>query len=156
MILGVGFGLPLMVALLGMGLSRVFDAAPQFYTAMKYAGAAYMLWLAWKIANAVPLRSDIKKTEPLTFLQGAAFQWVNPKGWVTSLTAIATYTTPSSYSQSLALVVLCCAFMSFTSSSAWALFGTALRGLMNNAKWFRAVNVTLAATLVLSLIPMLR
>jgi len=77
--LGIGIGFTLMVVLVGLGLAGVFTAWPPARPALRIAATGYMLWLAWKIANAAPPESAKTSARPLTFLQAAAFQWVNPK-----------------------------------------------------------------------------
>ena len=89
--LGVGIGFALMLAIIGLGLGNVFVAYPLIYTIMKYVGAAYMLVLAWKIATAGPMGDTVQTGKPLSFIQAALFQWVNPKAWVIAVTANATY-----------------------------------------------------------------
>ena len=156
-VLGVALGFPIMVALVGFGLGRLFEAAPLLYAGLKYAGAAYMLWLAWKIATASPSTGEATSdSRPMTFLQAAAFQWINPKGWVTALTALTAYTLPAHYSFGVVVVTLITLAVGITSSCGWALFGTGLRRLLTNPRWFRIVNIGLALALVASLVPMLR
>lgn len=155
MILGVAIGFPFMIGMVGLGLGRVFDAVPQLYTIMKIAGAVYMLWLAYKIATSLPAQTGEKAGEPLTFLQGAAFQWVNPKGWIMAITALSAYTLPSDYYAGVAIVVATFVLMGITSASGWTLFGASLRHIMNDQRYFRVINVGLAIALVASLIPML-
>lgn len=77
--LGISLGHAFMVTLVGVFLLRIFVAYPIMNLILNVLSVAYMLWLAWKIATAVP--PDAKKVTgtPLTFLQAAAFQWVNPK-----------------------------------------------------------------------------
>ena len=94
-LLGVSIGFTLMVFLVGVGLGSVFQQVPALYTVLKYAGAAYLLYLAWKIANAGEMKDGVSRARPMTFLQAAAFQWVNPKAWVMAVGIIATYTPPS-------------------------------------------------------------
>jgi threonine/homoserine/homoserine lactone efflux protein len=156
MIFGVGIGFPLMIGIIGLGLGKIFETYPALNTALKVAGAAYMLWLAWKIASAKREEGTNKSAEPLTFIQGLLFQWVNPKGWMAAIFALSTYTLPTSYYTGVIAVVATFVLMGFTSASAWAMFGASLRHVLNSERWFRIINVTLAATLVLSLIPMLR
>jgi hypothetical protein len=55
---------------------------------LKVVSVVYMLWLAWKIAHAAPPEEKAGTGTPLTFLQAAAFQWVNPKAWAMALTAV--------------------------------------------------------------------
>jgi threonine/homoserine/homoserine lactone efflux protein len=155
MIFGVGLGFPLMIACVGLGLGKVFEVFPQIYTALKYLGAAYMLWLAYKIGTSKPSSDENgRDAKPLTFLQGAAFQWVNPKGWIMAVTALSAYTLASDYYYGVAVIVATFIFMGFTSAATWALFGVILKDLMGNPKWFRVINYGLAALLILSLIPL--
>jgi threonine/homoserine/homoserine lactone efflux protein len=93
--LGVGFGFMFMILVLGLGLSAVFVAYPVAHDALRVVGGAYMLWLAWKIANAGAVGDGTSSGTPLTFLQAALFQWVNPKAWVMGIAAIASYTVTS-------------------------------------------------------------
>ena len=85
---GVVFGFCLMVALVGLGLGAIFTRFPALLPVMRYLGAAYMLWLAWKIANAGPVREGPARGAPLGFLGAALFQWINPKGWMIAISAL--------------------------------------------------------------------
>jgi threonine/homoserine/homoserine lactone efflux protein len=153
LVLGVCIGFPFMIACVGLGLGKVFDVFPVLYTALKYAGAAYMLWMAWKIANSGPAGEADADAKPLSFVNMALFQWINPKGWIMSVTALAAYTLPDHYYVGVASVVAAFMFMGFTSASTWTLFGSALRHVMNDARYYRWINYALAALLVLSLVP---
>jgi threonine/homoserine/homoserine lactone efflux protein len=156
MIFGVGLGFPLMIACVGLGLGKIFEIFPQIYTALKYLGAAYMLWLAYKIANSKPSSGENDSAaKPLTFLQGAAFQWINPKGWIMAVTALSAYTLASDYYFGVVAVVATFMFMGFTSAATWAMFGVILKEVMGSPKWFKLINYGLAALLVLSLVPLL-
>ena len=157
MIAGVGIGFPILIACVGLGLGRIFESYPIVYTIMKYAGAAYMLWLAFKIATSKPSNGDDSTAaKPLTFLQGCAFQWVNPKAWIMGITALSSYTLANDYYYGVLAVVATFVFMGFTSAATWALFGAVLKSVMGDPRWFRTINYGLAALLVLSLVPMLR
>jgi threonine/homoserine/homoserine lactone efflux protein len=156
LVLGVGFGFPLMIGLVGLGLGKVFEVYASLYTVLKYAGAVYMLYLAWKIATSKrATENSDRDAKPLSFLQMALFQWVNPKGWIMAVTALSAYTTASSYYTGVAIVVATFVFMGFTSASAWALFGASLKQVMTDVSYYRAINIALALLLVASLVPML-
>lgn len=155
MVFGVGLGFPLMIASVGLGLGKIFEIFPQIYTALKYLGATYMLWLAYKIATASQSSGENgSDAKPLTFLQGAAFQWVNPKGWIMAVTALSAYTLASDYYYGVAAVVATFVFMGFTSAATWAMFGVILKDVMGNPRWFKLINYGLASLLVLSLVPL--
>lgn len=153
MVFGVCTGFPFMIACVGLGLGKVFDLLPWLYAVLKYAGAAYMLWMAWKIANSGPAGEGDVKSKPSSFISMALFQWVNPKAWIMSITALSAYTVPSQYYVGVASVVLAFWFVGFASSSSWALFGSALRHVMNDARYYRWINFGLALLLVISLVP---
>ncbi len=152
MIMGVAIGFPIMVAVVGLGLGKVFETYPIIYQILKYAGSAYLLWLAYKIAISKPSTDELRSdTKPLTFIQGALFQWINPKAWVMAVTTLSAYTLPTNYFTSLSIVVAVIALMGITSASGWALFGSSLRHVMNDPRYYRAINITLALLLVGSL-----
>ncbi|MEM8977490.1 MAG: LysE family translocator, partial [Pseudomonadota bacterium] len=90
--LGIGLGFVLMVMLVGLGVIQVFDAYPLAYTLLKIVSMAYLLYLAWKIATSSPPSEAGETGRPITFLQAALFQWINPKAWAMALTAISVYT----------------------------------------------------------------
>lgn len=156
MVAGVTIGFPLMIGLVGLGLGRIFDVYPVLYQILKYAGAAYMLYLAWKIATAKQSASDDSDGQPIGFLQTCLFQWINPKGWVMAVTALAAYTLADSYYTGVAVVVATFVFMGVTSALTWAAFGAALKNVMTDPRYFRLINVALAVLLAASLVPMLR
>jgi threonine/homoserine/homoserine lactone efflux protein len=153
MALGVCLGFPFMIACVGLGLGKIFDLLPWLYAVLKYAGAAYMLWMAWKIAFSGPAGEGDVEAKPLSFTSMALFQWINPKAWIMSVTALSAYTLPSNYYVGVATVVAAFVVMGFSSASSWALFGSALRHVMNDARYYRWINFGLAVLLVLSLVP---
>ena len=157
---GITIGFTLMVACVGLGLGAVLERYPVLLLLLKIVGGAYLVWIAWKIGTArkVPDTDigDDNVARPFTFLQAAGFQWVNPKAWVMILGAIAAFSEPDRYLLSVALITTGFFLVSFLSTTAWAGFGTALRGWLSDPvrlKWF---NITMAVILVLSLWPMLR
>ena len=105
-LLGVVLGFCLMVALVGLGLDVLFGRFPMLLPAMRYIGAAYMLWLAWKIAHAGPVKEGQTRGTPLGFLGAAAFQWINPKAWVMAVSALTAYAVVDDYKLNVALVAL--------------------------------------------------
>jgi threonine/homoserine/homoserine lactone efflux protein len=156
LVCGVTIGFPLMIGLVGLGLGRVFETYSALYAALKYAGAAYMLYLAWKIATAQPSgRGETIAAKPMSFLQMALFQWINPKGWIMAVTALSAYTTASGYYIGVAVVVGTFVVMGLTSAIAWAMFGAALKQVMSDPRYFRMINIGLAVLLLVSLVPIL-
>jgi threonine/homoserine/homoserine lactone efflux protein len=153
--LGVAVGFTLMVALVGLGLSGVFARWPLLLDVLKWAGAAYMVYLAVRIAGSGPLKQGRTGRRPLTFLQAAAFQWVNPKAWIMAVTACATYTLPERYLFSVLIVAGVFGAVNLPSVSSWVLFGSVLRQALADPKILRFFNVGMAALLLASLVPAL-
>lgn len=154
-ILGISVGLGVMVVAMGWGLSGVFRAFPLLHEALKWLGAAYLLWLAWKIATAKGVSDKTAGGQPMTFLQAAGFQWVNPKAWAMALGAATTYTPQGS--GSLTVLILAGTFMLVGApcSAAWAGFGQGMRRFLETPAALRAFNVSMALLLVGSLYPLL-
>jgi threonine/homoserine/homoserine lactone efflux protein len=153
---GIGTGFLSLLIAVGLGLGAVLHSVPLLYTALKFAGGAYLVWIAWKIGTSRSLSEGKANAVPMTFLQAAAFQWVNPKAWVMAVTAMATYTSQQSYFASVIFVGIVFAIVNVPSVSTWAGFGSALRQWLSDPdrlKWF---NITMAVLLVVSLWPMLK
>ena len=153
--LGVSLGFVVLLAAVGVGLGTLLVAAPQVQTVLKIAGAAYMLWLAWKIANTGAAgRLSGAAARPLTFLQAAAFQWVNPKGVVAALGAIALYVSPGRAAADLSIMLAVFGIVTVLSTVSWSLFGVAISRLLRSSRRARIFNVCMALLLVASILPM--
>lgn len=154
--LGIGAGFLSLLIAVGLGLGALLHSVPVVYTALKFAGGAYLLWVAWKIGTSRSLSDGRTGAQPMTFIGAAVFQWVNPKAWVMAVTAMATYTDPEYYLPTVMLVGLAFAAVNLPSVSTWAGFGSALREWLSvpaRLKWF---NITMALLLIASLWPMLK
>ena len=151
---GVSLGFAVMVLAVGLGLGTVFQLYPALYTVLRYVGAAYLLYLAWQIATAGPMEEGgPERSRPITFLQGAAFQWVNPKGWVMAVGAVSTYAAVATFPGNVLLITFLFGTLGILSSATWLGFGTSLRQLLKSPRTVRAVNIGMAVLLVASLWP---
>ena len=152
--LGVALGFVLMVFLVGVGLGALFEALPQLYLALQAVSIAYLLYLAWKIANAGPVgEGGGVSGEPMTFLGAAAFQWINPKAWVMAVNAVAVYAPRDDFLRNVAIVCLVFGAINLPSVACWAAFGDLLRRVMRDPRRMRAINIGMALALVASLYP---
>ncbi|RDV05041.1 LysE family translocator [Undibacter mobilis] len=147
-----GFVVLLLAASAGLGL--IFSTMPQLQTALKIAGALYMLWLAWKVANARPQSGDVDLARPMTFWQAVAFQWVNPKALVMSLTMVALFVRPENRVLDAAILIAVNVVFTAATVITWTGFGVALRGLLSNPRHARIFNIVMALLLVASIVPM--
>lgn len=154
-IVGVGFGFVSLVLLVGIGIAQIFTLWPASYVLMKVACAAYMIWLAWKIATSASTPEARRNARPMTFLQAAAFQWVNPKGWAMALTSITAYAPEANFTGAL-FVALVFGLINIPSVTAWAAFGQQMSGWLKAPRALRRFNWTMAALLLASLYPLLQ
>jgi len=152
--LGVGLGFVVMVLLVGAGLVQVFDAYPLSHTILKVASVAYLLYLAFKIATAAPIQDGQDQGTPMTFLQAAAFQWVNPKAWTMALTAVTVYT-PDTTLWAITIVAIVFGAVNLPSVSSWTLLGQQMARVLTNPARLAAFNWIMAALLVASLYPVI-
>ena len=153
-IFGVALGFGAMVFGIGLGLGAIVTAYPILYDVIKYLGAAYLLYLAWAIANAGPVEADGgARGKPFTFLQAAAFQWVNPKAWVMAVGGISTYAAVAVFPLNVIVIAALFGSLGIASGGLWVGFGTALQQVLKNARAVRVFNLIMALLLVTSLYP---
>jgi threonine/homoserine/homoserine lactone efflux protein len=153
---GVTFGFAFMIAVTGLGLGAVFTSIPMLQTILKYAGAAYLVYLAVAIGlSGPPDPGEVEQRKPMTFLGAALFQWVNVKGWVMAIGTITAYAAVAIYPWNVVVQVMLSFVMGSLSTIAWALSGTALQSLVKSPRAVRIFNVTMAILLLASLYPVL-
>jgi threonine/homoserine/homoserine lactone efflux protein len=151
---GITIGFLVMLALLGIGLAQVFILFPILKMVMRVLSVGYLVYLAWKIANAAPPRGADNKTAPMTFFQAALFQWVNPKAWAMALTAVTVYA-PGQDLAIIGAVALIFGAINFPAVSAWAFLGQEMQRFLTNRRRLRVFNISMALLLVGSLYPVL-
>lgn len=153
--LGISLGHALMVFVVGLGLAQIFQALPVLGVALKIGSAVYMVWLAWKIAHAAAPREGAVTGQPFSFLQAAAFQWVNPKAWAMALTAVTVYAGGQGVAAMLTVAVVF-AMVNLPSVSVWTVAGQQLRRWLTTHRRLQVFNWTMAVLLVASLWPVLQ
>jgi len=153
-IAGITFGCAFMVAAVGLGFGTIFVAYPILQTILKYAGAAYLVYLAAMIAMAEPVTPGQDTGQrPMTFWGAVLFQWVNVKGWVMVIGTITAYAGIASFPWNIATQVAICLLLGVAATSIWTLSGSSLRSLMTSRKAVRAFNIVMAVLLLASLFP---
>ena len=162
-ILGISVGFPVMLALVAIGAAEPLRTWPWLHEALRWIGAAYMLWLAWHIATADPAvavdqgrATAARRGRPMTFVQAALFQWVNPKAWVAAAGTVVTYITASGPGFWLQATVLEGVFVVTTVVfvALWTGIGAGAARALRTERAVRRFNVAMAGLLVLSLIPL--
>lgn len=153
--LGISIGFLLLVVAVGLGLDQLFHAFPLTYQALRYLGAAYLLYLAWGIARAgAPQANGRGSGKPFSFLQAAAFQWVNPKAWIMAIGAITTYTPQQGFVGNVLLIAVLFAVVNLPSVGVWTVLGSYLRHWLEQPARRRVFNIGMALLLVASLYPL--
>jgi threonine/homoserine/homoserine lactone efflux protein len=153
-IMGITVGFAFMVGAVGVGLGTVFIAYPVLQTILKYAGVAYLIYLAAVIAMSKPVEPDQQKGRgPMTFWGAAMFQWVNAKGWVMVIGTITAYAAIAAFPLNIVIQVVLSLMLGAVSCTTWAMFGTALRPLLTSPTAVRAFNIVMALLLLASLYP---
>ena len=147
-LLGVTLGMGLMMFDVAFGLGSVVLDRPAVLTAVKWGGAALLLWLAWKIATA-GRGGPTSPADSIGFRQAAALQWVNPKSWLVSASAAGTYLESGSggalgQSASFSLLFVLAAI---PSCFVWLAFGATIQRVLRTDRSLRAFNIAMGATL---------
>jgi threonine/homoserine/homoserine lactone efflux protein len=143
---GVTAGMGLMMFLVPLGLGSLVLQHPLVLRALHWGGAAFLLWLSWKIASSTHM--DTTSTGgPVGFVGAAVFQWVNPKSWLVTASAAGTFLHAEAGSpvvQSVLLAALPSCFL-------WLAFGATVQHVLNSRRRLRAFNITMGALLALSI-----
>ena len=157
LVFGISLGFLTMVFCVGVGLGEVMRQVPLVYTVLKFACAAYVLWLALKIGRSRSLGSDDRPSAatPISFVQAALFQLLNPKAWAVALIVTVSFTDPADYLRSLLLMIALFALVNLPSISVWAVSGNLLRSTLATGRRLALFNLAMAVLLVGSMIPML-
>ena len=159
--LGISVGFPVMLVAVALGAGELLRARPWAHEALRWIGAAYLLWLAWHIAVAhpkAPAGPAQVGGRPLGFVRAALFQWMNPKAWVIAAGAVVTYTSSSGGALLVQAVVLAAIFLVIIlpTIALWTLVGVGAARVLRTERALRRLNLAMAALLVASLLPLLR
>jgi threonine/homoserine/homoserine lactone efflux protein len=153
-IAGITIGFAFMVGAVGLGFGTIFIAYPVLQTILKYAGAAYLIYLAVVIAMSEPVTpGQDNRRGPMTFWGAAVFQWVNVKGWVMVIGTITAYAGIASFPWNIVIQMVLSLLLGAVSTATWALSGSSLRSFMTSPKAVRAFNIVMAVLLLASLYP---
>ncbi len=155
--LGVVAGFALLLASMAAGLGSVFEQWPAIHTLLKTIGAAYLFFLAWKIASAKgSSEASGTKSKPFTFWQAAGFQFVNPKAWIMCITAVSTFAkTGSDYELSALIIITIYAVVMLNTLPIWTLFGKMIGEKLASDQSRRYFNYTMGSLTAASVVMIL-
>ncbi|WP_346839652.1 LysE family translocator [Microbulbifer sp. SAOS-129_SWC] len=153
-LLGILLGFPAMIVAIGLGLGTLFQQFPLLHEVIRWVGIAYLLYLAWAIAITREI-GNAERSKPFTFLQAVAFQWVNPKGWIMAVGALAAFTgAGSAMWADVARIALAFIAVGGPCVIVWMLFGVGLKRFLNEPKQLRRFNIAMGLLLAASVVPM--
>ena len=155
LVCGVALGVGGQLAAVGLGLGAVFRALPILHEILRLLGTAYLFWLAYRIARSGPIEDGGEEKAPIGLVGGALFQWINPKAWAVTTSAVAIYVPAQGYAVNVAIAALALGLVAVLTVGLWAAGGVAVRRLLVNPGHVRWFNLAMAALLVLSTVPIL-
>jgi threonine/homoserine/homoserine lactone efflux protein len=155
-LVGVAAGMGFMMFVVALGLGSLVLEHPFILTALKWCGVGFLLWLAWKIATAGHGHA-MESRQAIGFWKAAAFQWVNPKSWLVSASAVAAYlhADAGALAQSVAFGLLF-VLVALPSCSVWLAFGASLQQFLLTDKAVRGFNIAMGTILAASLVLFIR
>ncbi len=151
-ILGVTLGFTSLVLFLTIGLINVFKLFPIIQVIMKYLGTLFLIYLAYKIAISTT-SNEIKKENPVKFIETFLFQYLNPKGVTVAIIVVSTYVElGENYVNYATQVIVLALLFSSTSITLWTFIGKFLRKFATNEKFIKYFNYVMSCLLLLSII----
>lgn len=153
LILGIAIGVGLQLMAIAIGLNRLFEIMPKFQLMLSIFGTLYMIWLAWRIASSGPLQLDQHAKPAMGFIAGALFQWLNPKAWIISISAVSTYLSNKHHMIEIALAALILVLISIPCVGVWSIGGIFLRKLLTSPKYAFIFNIVMSIALLMAVLP---
>ena len=157
-LLGVTTGMGLMMFLVPLGLGSVVLGHPTVLRILHWGGAAFLLWLSWKIATSAPRIETTAQRNPVGYVGAAAFQWINPKSWLVAASAAGTFLSAeagSPVTQAASLGALF-SLAALPSGFVWLAFGAAVQRLLGTERRMRIFNIAMGELLALSIVLIVR
>ena len=148
-IIGISSGHGVQLALVCFGLGSLFTQFPILLEILKYIGACYLLYLAWKMFGSLNISITDEKSSPLKYYEAILFQFVNPKAWVICITAVSLF-----YPENVNLIigtlflVIMSTIINLPSISMWAFGGSIIRRYLSNKKLKTIIEWILAILLL--------
>jgi threonine/homoserine/homoserine lactone efflux protein len=147
-VFGVALGFGFMIFSIALGLGGVFTRDPLLHEILRWGGALMLVWVAWKIATARRPGEAGAAGKPFTFLQAAAFQWINPKAWIMCVGISAQFLNPDTPLLTAGIMAVASVLGGLTSACGWAWFGMVLARWLHTPARLRAFNWSMAAIIL--------
>lgn len=160
-IAGIVLGFAIMVAAVTLGLGTLLGQNPEALAVIRYAGAAWLLWLSWRLAQpalkapslTAPTVETPEDARPMTATEAALFQWVNSKAWTMIVGASAAFSGLSAEPLERA-VLMTVTFLAVAPIciAPWLLAGNAFKLLMMNGARARLISLAMAGVVAMTAI----
>jgi len=148
-IIGISSGHGIQLALVCFGLGSLFLQFPILLEILKYIGACYLLYLAWKMFGSLNISITDEKSSPLKYYEAILFQFVNPKAWVICITAVSLfYPEKENLIIGTLFLVIMSTIINLPSISMWAFGGSIIRRYLSNKKLKTIIEWILAILLL--------
>lgn len=155
-ILGITIGCQVLLVAMALGLGSLFVFYPPAEVLLRILCVVILVYLAWLLVRPGGRNSSSgKRARPLKFIEAALFQWVNPKAWMMTIAAVATYTQPGSMVAGVAIIALLFALLGIPLIATWNLFGVSLQRWLDDPVRARSFNWLMAVLLLASLYPII-
>ncbi|GEA23260.1 LysE family translocator [Vibrio harveyi] len=154
-LIGIRIGVIGLILLCACGAGVALQTHPSWYLAIKYIGLAYMFWLIIKLLCTNSFAGKATKSKPINVTQATLFQLGNMKAWMASLALVTSYSLPSSYWLSVALITFVFTTFGLLANMTWVWVGQKIRVYLNTTLKQRMFNISLAAITFISLLPVL-
>lgn len=156
-ILGITMGCQVLLLAIALGLGQMFSAWPLSILLLKLGGGGFLVWMAVQLLRPrAAALGEAAEARPLSFLQAALFQWVNPKAWLMLITGLATYVNPQQMLVSTLLIGATFALVGLPLTCLWNVGGVALKDWLQHGRRLLHFNRLMALLLLVSLLPLLR
>lgn len=156
-VLGASLGMGLLLFFSALGLGELVRAQPMIIKVLNWGGAAFLLWMAWKIASA-PVATATESAKPVGLIGAALFQWANPKGWLVAIGAASTYLQGAGEGHFLQALIFGVLFflVAFPCGLLWLVLGAVINRILHNERQARIFNVTMGFALAASVVMLFR
>jgi threonine/homoserine/homoserine lactone efflux protein len=148
--LGLVVGTATVLLAVATGITTVLLAVPSLRSALLLAAAAYLIWLAYRLATASPLTDRAARSKPPSFAGGIALGALNPKAWVAIGVVFAGSHVAANPVADASVKVLVLTGVIVVVHAAWLAAGRLLVPLLRAPRTARLVNALMAALLVVT------
>ena len=152
-LLGIAFGFPLMLILVGYGLIELINTSRYLYYSIKVISFTYLAYLAYRMATTEDIKSGSVGSKPLNFFQSLFFQWANPKAWIMIIGGVGIFVSEQNIDSAYLVLALAFFLMIFICNGAWLFMGSKLKSFISNKNQIIWFNRSMAFLLIFSVIP---